>query len=178
MSISRLLDNIPRWLIAGSGLLIGILILSVSMRGVLVGGEEATLSMFAMVHFSGYLFFIISPVEILYVHMLGEPYASGLLFVVAVITALTAQAVDYGIGYSVSSAVITNIIGEKKYHRHLKWIHNYGGLMIFMVSLSPLSSPIVLLVAGMIRYPFRRAMVYSLGGLSIKYMALALIWVS
>ena len=138
----------------------------------MITGEATTLWMFSLVHFSGYLFFILSPVEILYVHMLGEPQPVTLLYTLAMGTALAAQAIDYALGYLFSDEVIQNVIGEKKYKRNLRRIEQYGDWTIFFFCLFPLSSPIVILVAGMIRHSLKRVILMSSFGLAIKYAAL------
>jgi membrane protein DedA with SNARE-associated domain len=175
--IGRLLDKTPRWLVVAAGFLTGIAILSLLLRRTMLTGEETTLGMYALVHFAGYLFFILSPVELLYIHMLGESEAGILtLYGLALGTALLAQLLDYAIGRAFSGTVIRNVIGEKKYRRHIGRIERYGGLTIFVFCLFPLSSPIVVLVAGIIRYPLRWVLALSAAGLALKYLALNLLF--
>lgn len=169
----RLLDWTPRWLIVVAGLAAGISILSYGLRQMLIAGDETTIWMFGLFHFAGYLFFIVSPVEILYARMVEFNHDLMLLWTVAVGTALLGQAIDYMIGYAFSDTVIKNLIGEKKYKRYYNRIDRYGGMTIFFFCLFPLSSPIVLLVAGMIRYPAGWAALFSAVGLSIKYAVIA-----
>lgn len=174
MGFSSILNKTPRWLILVFGAFIGIALLSLLLRNALTTGEETTLWTFSAAHFAGYLFFVISPVEILYAHMLGEEHAVTTLYALALGTALLAQTVDYAIGLAFSSRVIEHIIGEKKYRRNLHWIEAYGGWTIFIFCLLPLSSPIVTLVAGMIRYPLPKVLLFSSTGLALKYGALIL----
>ncbi len=162
-----------RWGIAALGTAVGVLILSLFLREILVIGETPTLPAFALVHFSGYLFFIISPVELLFVHTIGRSLDATTLVFLAVGTALLAQLIDYAIGYAFSRPVIHNVIGERKYQRYLRRIERYGGITILIFNLFPLSSPIVVLVAGMIRYPLRRMLLFSASGLAAKYLILA-----
>jgi len=165
----RLLVWPPHWLIVVAGLVTGISILSYGLRQTLIAGDETTIWMFGLFHFAGYLFFIVSPVEILFARMVEFDHGLGLLWMVAVGTAMVGQAIDYLIGYALNYTVIENIIGEKKYRRYYKRIEKYGGMTIFFFCLFPLSSPIVLLVSGMMRYPTRWAILLSVVGLSIKY---------
>lgn len=163
------MDRTPRWLIVGLGAVVGISVLSLLLRHAMTTGEATTLTTFVLVHFAGYLFFILSPVELLYLHMLGEPHSLSALFALALISALLAQSLDYVIGYACSHTVIHNVIGEKKYQRYQKRIERYGGWTILIFCLLPLSSPIIILVAGMIRYPALHVVVMSAAGLSVKY---------
>lgn len=174
MGLSSVLNKTPRWLILVAGAFVGIALLSILLRNALTTGEETTLWTFAAAHFTGYLFFVISPVEILHVHMLGEGHSITTLYALALGTALLAQAGDYAIGRALSSRVIEHIIGERKYRRNLHWIEAYGGWIIFIFCLLPLSSPIVILVAGMIRYPLPQVLLFSSTGLALKYGALIL----
>lgn len=158
----------------GAGTLMGIALLSILLRNAFTAGEETTLWTFAAAHFTGYLFFVIAPVEVLYLHMLGEGHSTALLFGLALCSALLAQTADYIIGLAFSGSVIEHIVGEKNYHRNLRRIEIYGGWTIFIFCLFPLSSPIVILMAGMIRYPLLRVLLFSSAGLALKYSALTL----
>lgn len=174
MGLSSLLNRTPRWLLVVLGAFVGIALLSVLLRNALTTGEETTLWTFSAVHFIGYLFLVISPVEIFYVHMLGAGHDLTTLFGLALGTALLAQTADYKIGLAFSDSVIEKVIGEENYLRNLHRIEAYGGWTIFVFCLFPLSSPIVILVAGMIRYPLLRVLLFSSTGLAIKYGALTL----
>ena len=175
MSLHEWLDRTPRWVIVALGAAVGITICSIILLHAITSGEETTIGTFAMAHFAGYLFFIISPVEILYVHMLSEEHSLSLLVGLAIGTAMAAQLIDYGIGYAFSGTVIDKVIGLKKYEIYEQRIDGYGGATIFLFCLLPLSSPIIVLVAGMIRYPLRWMLLFSFAGLSIK--SLFLVWV-
>ncbi|MEQ9394746.1 hypothetical protein [Haliea sp.] len=168
------MNRTPRWLFLAIGAFVGIALLSVLLRNAVTTGEETTLWTFAAVHFTGYLFLVISPVEIFYVHMLGAGHDLTTLFGLALGTALLAQTADYKIGLAFSDSVIEKVIGEENYVRNLHRIEAYGSWTIFFFCLFPLSSPIVILVAGMIRYPLLRVLLFSSTGLALKYSALAL----
>lgn len=174
MSFFSLLNRTPRWATLIAGAVFGVALLSLLLRNAMITGEATTLWTFAAVNFTGYLFFIISPVEILYVHMLGDDHNVTALFGLALGTALLAQTADYAIGRSFSDKVIDTVIGEKKYRRNLLRIERWGGWAIFFFCLLPLSSPIVVLVAGMIRYPLLHVLLFSSIGLALKYGALIL----
>jgi len=163
----------PRVIASGLGVLAGIVVLSVVLHRLIVLDEEPTLRTFAFIHFSGYLFFIISPVELLYINMpnLGEMKWN--MVSLAVGTALLAQTIDYGIGDTFSEFVIHKIIGESRYRRYLQRIKRYGDITIVLFCLLPLSSPILILVAGMIQYGILRIFLLSTIGLTAKYIALA-----
>ena len=169
----RLIKRIPvsGW-IGLASLVLGATVLSWAIRHVVVG-DNAGLWLFSLVHFAGYLFFIISPVELLFIGMLVEDIDPSILVLLAIGTALMAQSIDYAIGFALSDTVIQKIISERKYRRQRRRIDAYGGATIFVFCLLPLSSPIVVLIAGMVRYPFGKMLAISCSGLASKYLLLA-----
>src|SRR3989338_803492 len=129
---------------------------------------------FSIIHFSGYLFFLLMPVELLFVFYAALESNIPLLIFLALSTAMLAQIIDYAIGNMVSSHVIDRLVGRKRYQKSKKYIRKYGNLTIFVFNLTPLSSPILSLAAGMVRYRFWNFIAYSLAGLFFKYLAIAL----
>jgi len=127
---------------------------------------------FSLIHFAGYLFFLLMPVEILFAYYLVESFNVPLLYVVAVITAIVAQIIDYAIGHFFSDHVIHKMIGVKRYNKTKNYMDKYGNLTVFVFNLFPLSSSVLSAVAGILRYNFRNFVIYSLAGLSIKYLVI------
>lgn len=141
----------------------------------LYSGRSPDLGSFILVHFAGYLFFIVMPVELLVPWYLTEGHSGEVLVGLAMVTALGAQAIDYGIGRLLSDQVVHNLIGERRLQKFRGRINRYGGWTILFFNLSPLSSPAVLAVAGVVRYGVIRALGISALGLAIKYAAI--VWV-
>ena len=129
---------------------------------------------FSIIHFSGYLFFLLMPVELLFVFYAALESNIPLLIFLALSTAMLAQIIDYAIGNMVSSHVIDRLVGRKRYQKSKKYIRKYGNLTIFVFNLTPMSSPILSLAAGMVRYRFWNFIAYSFAGLFFKYLAIAL----
>lgn len=159
-------------------LLLVVSILSLTIGRELVSQKQPTLTSFSVVHFSGYLFFIVMPVEALIPYYISEGYFPLLLLLIAIGSAIIAQIIDYAIGFLVSDRVIHDWIGRWRYNKVKKHIDDYGHWAILVFNLLPLSSPILSLVAGMVKYPLRRMIIYSLIGLSVKYFAIAYIFVA
>jgi membrane protein YqaA with SNARE-associated domain len=152
--------------------LVAILFVSTTLGRQIYAGHSPSLTSFGLIHFAGYLFFLLMPVEALVPIYRADGHAGGLLILVAVLTALAAQAIDYGIGRSVSESAVHKVIGEKRYIRFKAMIARWGGWAILLFNLFPLSSPNMLLVAGITRFSVARSFLYSLLGLSVKYAAL------
>ncbi len=115
------------------------------------------------------------PVELAYIYYLS--FFSNLeMFAVAVLTAVAAQLIDYFIGYSVSSTVVNNLVGEDRIKNAEKHIQKYGNLTIFIFNILPLSSSVIAVAAGMVKYRFTGFIIYSTAGLIMKYVALTLLF--
>ena len=152
--------------------LIAIAIVSLTLGREILSGRTPGLVSFSIIHFLGYLFFLLMPVEALLPYYLAEGHSGILLVLVALSTAIIAQLIDYGIGYSFSRRIIYDVIGQKRYKRAEKTIHRYGSLAILLFNLFPLSSPVIVLVAGVFRFGVKRVLLYSFIGLLIKYIVI------
>jgi len=156
---------------------LGMLVLATLVGSLTIGrslylGKQPGLIAFSLVNFAGYLFFFLMPVEVLIPFYVAEGHAGLLLIILAISTAIAAQLIDYAIGYLASEKIIFGLIGEKKYQKAEKHIHAYGGWAILVFNLFPLSSSLLSLAAGMVRFNFKKFIVFSIIGLIIKYVAL------
>jgi membrane protein DedA with SNARE-associated domain len=140
-------------------------------------GKPPNLVYFSVIHFAGYLFFLIMPVELIFLLFISGEGNLTLVFFIAIITALSAQFIDYLSGYLFSDKIILLFDNKKKYRRSVKQIRKYGNYIIFLFNLLPLSSPILVLAAGMIKYPVKQVFLYSFLGLLFKYTILLLFFV-
>lgn len=140
-------------------------------------GEEPDLVSFSISHFAGYLFFLVMPVEGLYVYYQTLEPNQVVLLAIALGTALSAQVIDYLCGYLVGGRVIQHAVRKERYEKAQVYIQRYGNWVILVFNLLPLSSPILILAAGMLRYPFASVLLYSFLGLLVKYGVLALFFI-
>lgn len=155
--------------------IVAILIVSLSLGREWYEGKNQSIISFALIHFSGYLFFLLMPVEVAYIYYLSY-FGTFEMFAVAMVTAFAAQLIDYFIGLSVSSAIVNNLVGEERIIKAEKHIRKYGNLTIFIFNILPLSSSVIAVAAGMIKYRFMGFVIYSLAGLAIKYLLISLIF--
>jgi membrane protein DedA with SNARE-associated domain len=156
--------------------LIAIFFVSTTLGREIYAGRSPGIESFALIHFAGYLFFLLMPVEALVPLYQAEGHAGTTLIIIAVATAIAAQVIDYSIGRAVSERAIHELIGEERYLRFKATIEKWGGWAILLFNLMPLSSPNMLLVAGMTRYNVRRAFLFSTAGLIGKYVAIVYIF--
>jgi membrane protein YqaA with SNARE-associated domain len=139
--------------------------------------KQNELLSFAIVNFCGYLFFfLLMPMELAFIYYLRTGYDPLILNLVAVATAMTSQAIDYVIGYFFSSGIIDRFIGRKRYEKAEEEIRKYGSLTLFFSNLLPLSSPVISLAAGMLKYRVKDVFFYSLVGMICRYLLLTLIF--
>ncbi|MFY9152494.1 MAG: VTT domain-containing protein [Prolixibacteraceae bacterium] len=138
--------------------------------------KELSLLSFGILNFAGYLFFLIMPVELAFMFYLHSGYDPLVLNLVAVLTAILSQTIDYMIGYYFSSGIIDKLIGRKRYKEAEAEIRKYGILTIIVFNLFPLSSPVISLAAGMLKYPIKEVIIFSMAGLIGKYVILSLIF--
>ncbi len=155
--------------------IIAIAIVSFTLGREWYEGKSQSITSFGLIHFAGYLFFLLMPVEMAFVYYLS--YFKDLkLILIALSTAEVAQVIDYLIGLSVSSAIIHNLVGENRIQKAERSIYKYGNLTIFLFNVLPLSSPVIAVVAGMLKYRFRDVIIFSTAGLIIKYYILSLVF--
>lgn len=154
---------------------VAIAVVSSTVGREIYAGHTPSLVSFGVVHFAGYLFFLLMPVEALVPVYQSEGHSGALLVVLAVSTALVAQAIDFGIGRAFSDRVIDDVIGRARFDRFRSKIERWGGWAILLFNLLPLSSPNMLLVAGIVRYSARKAFLFSLAGLVGKYLGIVYI---
>ena len=164
--------NLKRIIMGLIVLLLIIGVLSFTIGREIVEGKQPTLDSFAVVHFSGYLFFILMPVELLVPYYLSEGYSGITLIIIALITAIIAQLLDYSVGFLFSDRYIKYFVSEWRYRKAKKTVEKYGDWAILIFNLFPLSSPIIVLAAGMMKFSLRRVILYSFTGLVVKYIVI------
>ncbi len=145
-------------------------------RDIYEAGEKSLYS-FAIVNFLGYLFcFFLMPMELAFIFYLRTGYDPVMLNLVAVSTALSSQVIDYLIGYFFSARIIDKLIGRKRYEKAEDEIRRYGNWALFFSNLLPLSSPIISLATGMLKYRKKDALLYSTIGMICRYLLLTLLF--
>ena len=146
------------------------------VRDIYESNEKSMLS-FAIVNFSGYLFFfLIMPVELPFIYYLHTGYDPLILNMVALGTAMSSQVIDYLIGYFFSKGIIDQMIGRRRYEKAETEIRKYGNMTLLLFNFLPFSSPVISLAAGMLKYRAKEAVFFSLAGLICRYMLLTLIF--
>jgi hypothetical protein len=107
-------------------------LVSTTLGRAIYAGHTPGLGSFAAIHFAGYLFFLLMPVEALVPIYQAEGHPGATLIMIALATAFAAQVIDYSIGRAVSDRVIDDLIGEKRYERFKAKIEKWGGWAILL----------------------------------------------
>ena len=115
------------------------------------------------------------PAEAFYIYYLTEELNQFLLLFLALFTAIIAQLSDYAIGF-LASDNIKELIKPKRYKKYRAYVLKYGYPTIFFFNLTPLSSPIVVLISGFMKLNLKKVMAYSFAGLLIKYLVITLVY--
>ena len=168
--------NIPRIIMVVFLFAMATTIASLTIGRDIYSEEDLSVISFAIVNFSGYLFFLFLPVELAFIYYINAGYDPWILYLVAVGTAILSQLIDFLIGYFFSAGIINKLIGRRRYEKAESEIRRYGNLTIFAFNLLPLSSPIISLTAGMLKYRLKDFLLYSIAGLLVKYLLLTLIF--
>lgn len=169
--------EIVRFIITGLLIIAAAVIASLTIgRDIYYGSRDQGLLSFAIVNFSGYLFFLFMPVEIAFVYYLSGDINIWALNGVAIVTALASESIDYMIGLYFSKDIISRLIGKRRFVKAESRIRKYGNIVIFIFNVTPLSSPVISLAAGMIRHRVKDALIFTLSGLILKYILLTIIF--
>lgn len=145
-------------------------------KDIYYGSRDEGLLSFAIVNFSGYLFFLFMPVELAFIYYLAGDINIWALNAVALGTALFSQTIDYLIGYSLSTRIIDRLIGRRRYEKAGDKIRKYGNVVIFLFNVTPLSSPVISLAAGILKHRVKDAVIFTFAGILLKYIILTLIF--
>jgi membrane protein YqaA with SNARE-associated domain len=169
--------NYRQWGVAVLLFLLMTVIISLTIgKDIYQTGEKSVLS-FAIVNFTGYLFFFLfMPVELAFIFYLRSGYDPIILNLVAITTAFASESIDYLIGYFFSTRIIDQMIGRKRYERAEEEIRKYGNWAILVSNVLPLSSPVISLAAGMLKYRVREAVFFSFVGIVLRYLLLTLLF--
>lgn len=169
--------EIVKFIITGLLIIAAVVIASLTIgRDIYYGSHDQGLLSFAIVNFSGYLFFLFMPVEIAFVYYLTGDINIWALNGVAIVTALAAESIDYMIGLYFSKDVIFRLIGKRRFVKAESRIRKYGNIVIFIFNITPLSSPVISLAAGMIRHRAKDVLIFTVAGLILKYFILTMIF--
>ncbi len=170
-------SDIARWIITFIFIAAAITVASLTVgHDIYYGTRDDGLLSFAIISLTGYLFFLFIPVELAFIYYVPGDINIWVLIGVALGTAIVSQTIDYLIGYLLSTKIIDRLIGRKRYEKAEYKIRKYGNAVIFIFNFFPLSSPVISLAAGMLKLRVKDVLIYTVAGLTLKYVILAFIF--
>lgn len=116
----------------------------------------------------GALFFISIPVEISFIYYLTLGHNPLILILVAVSGSLVGLSMNYVIGLLFGEKVFKYLL-KNKFDNFKESINKYGGAIILFGNLIPFPSELFSAVLGSVRYNFRKFLIYTLIGRTIKF---------
>ena len=136
--------------------------------------ERKSIIGLSIITFSGALFFIGYPAEVLYIAYVRAGYSMIYVAFVMTIFTMLSQVINYGFGYFIEKKVLKEYVKhrEKEFMRNLK---KYDMIFILIINTLPLPADILSVLLGMIKYPFKKAMLYSLAGKLLKFFFIAIL---
>jgi membrane protein DedA with SNARE-associated domain len=136
--------------------------------------QPPNLISFVFTVFAGYLFFLLMPIELIFIYFVGQHHHHpAALVTITVMVAMISQTLDFLIGRFAGEKLIIDIINPRHYDRAKHFLIKFGALTIFLFNLFPLSSPLLSLISGILQYPYRLVFIYSSMGLLLKYGIIA-----
>ncbi|MDP7116233.1 MAG: VTT domain-containing protein [Candidatus Woesearchaeota archaeon] len=122
----------------------------------------------------GSLFFIMLPIELIFIYYSLLGYNTLLLILISTVGSLVGMAFDYFFGYVFGKGVLRTLM-RKSYDKLEALNNNFGAaIIIFGNAIIIFPSQLYALIVGSTRYSFKKFMVYTTIGRIIKYSILIL----
>ncbi len=121
----------------------------------------------------GGLFFLPTPLEIIFLGFLKSGISPGLLIFIYLIGLLISYTANYFIGRAFTETS-KKLISYRRFYKIKGFINKFGALGIFIFNVLPLPSQPLAAILGVFKYNKTRFYVYTILGQSIKYFAIIL----
>lgn len=126
--------------------------------------------------FIGSLFFVAYPAELLYLVYTRIGYSLFYVALIMLFYTMLGQAVNYSLGYFIEEKFLHKFIRKRK-KEYLGSLAQYDMLFIIILNIVPLPADILSLILGIIKYDFKKTMIYTFIGKILKFLFLGiLIW--
>ena len=126
--------------------------------------------------FLGSLFFVAYPAELLYLVYTRIGYSLLYVALIMLFYTMLGQAVNYSLGYFIEEKFLHKFVRKKK-KQYLGSLAQYDMIFIIILNIVPLPADILSLLLGIIKYDFKKAMIYTFIGKILKFLFLGiLVW--
>jgi undecaprenyl-diphosphatase len=138
--------------------------------------ERKSIVGLSVVTFLGSLFFIGYPGDLLYLIYIRAGYGIMYVSLIMLFWMVIAQAINYWCGLLIEKKFLDKFIKEQK-KSFKSSIKKYDAVFIIVVNILPLPADILAVFLGMIRYDFKKAMLYTIIGRTLKFLLNAILMV-
>ncbi len=126
--------------------------------------------------FLGSLFFVAYPAELLYLVYTRFGYSLIYVTLIMLFYTMLGQAVNYSLGYFIEEKFLRGFVRKRK-KQYLGSLAQYDMLFIIILNIVPLPADILSLILGIIKYDFKKTMIYTFIGKILKFLFLGiLVW--
>jgi membrane protein YqaA with SNARE-associated domain len=122
--------------------------------------------------FFGSLFFISIPAELSILYYLSLGHNPVIVIIITIIGNLSGHILDYLFGMAFGENLLTFFLKGNKIYWIKGVFEKIGGLIIVIANILPFGAEIVVLVLGAIRYNFKKFLIYSVIGMTTKYVSM------
>jgi membrane protein YqaA with SNARE-associated domain len=136
-------------------------------------GRKSVLGL-SLITFVGSLFFIGFPGELLFLGYVRAGYSVYYISLIMLFFGLVAQAINYSFGFFLERKLLEQYVKENK-REFKKSLKKYDSMFIILINLLPLPADILTVILGMVKYDFKKAMLFSTIGKILKYFFLGLL---
>jgi len=128
----------------------------------------------SIITFTGGLFFIAYPAELIFLIFTRAGYSIFYISLIMIITTMFSQMVNYGVGFYIEEKILHKFVRERK-KEFLSSLKKYDYFFIILINILPLPADILSVILGMVKYDFRKAMLYTIIGKLLKFVFLILL---
>ena len=121
--------------------------------------------------FFGSLFFIVLPIELIFLYYVALGYSVPLVVSLTLLGYLMGLCLDYLFGFVVGARVIRFFLREK-FERFHKMIEKWGGIVVFVGSAVIFPIQLITVIVGSAKYSFKKFVIFAALGLFVKLVAL------
>ncbi len=121
----------------------------------------------SVITFVGGLFFLGYPGDILFMSYILAGYSIFRIAFLITFWSTLAQTINYGIGFLIEKKVIEIFVKEHK-RTYIDTLKKFDAYFIIIINMLPLPADILSVLLGLIRYDFKRAMLFTVIGRILK----------
>ncbi len=136
--------------------------------------EQKSVYGLSILTFIGSLFFVLYPSEVIFLLYIKTGYNIFYISAVMLFWMMLAQLFNYGFGYFLKETVLEKFVASKK-GDYLTSLKKYDILFIIVLNILPVPADILIVLLGMIKYNFKKGMLYTLIGKTLKLIFMGLL---